>query len=168
MKEELEDALLFFSLSNTFTKDDLKRRYRELALKYHPDRGEYTSDVLFVQLMNYYSYLDNYLNIYYSESESQSTDSVLQNPNQKIIKDEYKIYKEIKTRESESILFYFKSRKNLPSVELDPKQNPELTELRAKLDKIKKDYNEFIKLYPNSIWVADILDSIENLKVWWK
>ena len=168
MKEELEDALLFFSLSNTFTKDDLKRRYRELALKYHPDRGEYTSDVLFVQLMNYYSYLDNYLNIYYSESESQSTDSVLQNPNQKIIKDEYKIYKEIKTRESESILFYFKSRKNLPSVELDPKKNPELTELRAKLDKIKKDYNEFIKLYPNSIWVADILDSIENLKVWWK
>ena len=94
MKEELEDALLFFSLPRSFTKEDLKRRYRELALKYHPDRGEYTSDVLFVQLMNYYSYLDNYLNIYYSESESQSTDSVLQNPNQKIIKDEYKIYKE--------------------------------------------------------------------------
>ena len=168
MKEELEDALLFFSLPRSFTKEDLKRRYRELALKYHPDRGEYTSDVLFVQLMNYYSYLDNYLNIYYSENENQSTDSVLQNPNQKIIKDEYKIYKEIKTRESESILFYFKSRKNLPSVELDPKKNPELTELRAKLDKIKKDYNEFIKLYPNSIWVADILDSIDNLKVWWK
>jgi hypothetical protein len=168
LNEELEDALLFFSLPKAFTKEELKRRYRELALKYHPDRGEYTSDVLFVQLMNYYSYLENYLNLFYSESFGVSNDSVLHNSNQKITKDEYKIYKEIKTRESESILYYFKSRKNLPSVELDPKKNPELNELRVKLDKIKKDYNEFIKLYPNSIWVADILDSIENLKVWWK
>lgn len=166
MNLELEDALLFFSLSKTFTKEELKKRYRELALKYHPDRGEYTSDVLFVQLMNYYSYLDNYLNLYYSENEIQSNDFVTQN--QKVTKDEYKIYKEIKTRESEAILSYFKSRKNLPSVELDPKKNPELNELRIKLDKIKKDYNDFIKQYPSSIWVADILDSIENLKVWWK
>lgn len=168
MKDDIENALLFFSLSKPFSKDDLKKRYRELALKYHPDRGEYTTDVLFVQLMNYYSNLENYLDLHLSEEGSPQFNSVIQNSASNSTKDEYKIYKEIKSKESEAILAYFKSRKNLPTVELDPKKNPELNELRTKLDKIKKDYHEFIKNYPQSIWVADIIDTMENLKVWWK
>ncbi len=165
MPNDLEDALLFFSLPISFEKEDLKKRYRELALKYHPDRGEYTSDVLFVQLMQYHSFLVSYLDKKESQinsSESQSPVSIKPN------REEYNQYKDLKYRENEAILYYFNSRKNLKSVELDEKKNKELAELKGKLEKIKHEYEDFTKTYPSSIWNQDIMDSIENLKVWFK
>ena len=162
MNKDLEDALLFFSLSITFEKEDLKKRYRELALKYHPDRGEYTSDVLFVQLMHYHSYLESYLNKKEHSHEFSST--VSPKPN----REEYNLYKDLKYRENEAVLHYFNSRKNLKVVELDERKNKELAELKGKLEKIKQEYEDFIRTYPHSIWNQDIIDCIENLKVWFK
>jgi curved DNA-binding protein CbpA len=162
MNKDLEDALLFFSLSITFEKEDLKKRYRELALKYHPDRGEYTSDVLFVQLMQYHSYLESYLNKKEYSQEFSST--VSPKPN----REEYNLYKDLKYRENEAVLHYFNSRKNLKVVELDERKNKELAELKGKLEKIKQEYEDFIRTYPHSIWNQDIIDCIENLKVWFK
>jgi hypothetical protein len=165
MTKDLEDALLFFSLPLSFEKEDLKKRYRELALKYHPDRGEYTSDVLFVQLMQYHSFLESYLDKKDSQEillEVLSTVSIKPN------REEYNHYKDLKYRENEAILYYFNSRKNLKAVELDERKNKELAELKGKLEKIKQEYEDFTKTYPNSIWNQDIIDSIENLKVWFK
>lgn len=165
MTKDLEDALLFFSLPLSFEKADLKKRYRELALKYHPDRGEYTSDVLFVQLMQYHSFLESYLD----KKDSQVIPSEVLSPvSTKPNREEYNHYKDLKYRENEAILYYFNSRKNLKAVELDERKNKELAELKGKLEKIKQEYDDFTKTYPNSIWNQDIIDSIENLKVWFK
>jgi hypothetical protein len=165
MTKDLEDALLFFSLPLSFEKEDLKKRYRELALKYHPDRGEYTSDVLFVQLMQYHSFLESYLD----KKDSQEIPSEVLSPvSTKPNREEYNHYKDLKYRENEAILYYFNSRKNLKAVELDERKNKELAELKGKLEKIKQEYEDFTKTYPNSIWNQDIIDSIENLKVWFK
>jgi hypothetical protein len=163
MNPQLEDALLFFSLSPGYEKEDLKKRYRELALKYHPDRGEYTSDVLFVQLLQYYSFLDSYLD--HKEGFSHPPDSTSK---PKSTQDGYSIYKELKTRENEAILHYFQSRKNLKAVELDPSKNKELIELKIKLERLKQEYEHFLKQYPTSIWNQDVLDSMETMKVWFK
>lgn len=165
MTKDLEDALLFFSLPLSFEKEELKKRYRELALKYHPDRGEYTSDVLFVQLMQYHSFLESYLD----KKDSQEIPSEVLSPvSTKPNREEYNHYKDLKYRENEAILYYFNSRKNLKAVELDERKNKELAELKGKLEKIKQEYDDFTKTYPNSIWNQDIIDSIENLKVWFK
>lgn len=159
---DLENALLFFSLNPNFSKDDLKKKYRELALKYHPDRGEYTSDVLFIQLMNYNSILEDYLT-----SKIDFDNNIV---SQKISnqKKEYSLYKEAKYRESEAVLKYFNSRKNIPNVELNENRNKELLELREELEAVRNSYHEFIKNFPESIWIPDILDSLENIKVWWR
>jgi len=155
----------FFSLPVSFVKEDLKKRYRELALKYHPDRGEYTSDVLFVQLMQYHSFLESYLD---KKDTQEIPQEVLSPVSMKPNREEYNHYKDLKHRENEAILYYFNSRKNLKSVELDERKNKELAELKGKLEKIKHEYEDFTKSYPNSIWNQDIIDSIENLKVWFK
>ena len=164
MKNELEDALLFFSLPVDFSSEDLKKRYRELALKYHPDRGEYTSDILFIQLMNYNSLLEEFLKTQNSQARNFPNESQNRNSG----REEYTVYKDAKQRESDAILGYFKSRKNLTKVELDETKNRELLILREKLEKVKKEYEEYLKKYPSSIWIQDIYDSLENLKVWWK
>ncbi len=163
MNPQLEDALLFFSLPPGYEKEDLKKRYRELALKYHPDRGEYTSDVLFVQLLQYYSFLESHLDRKDVASHLPEPPSPPK-PNQ----DGYSVYKELKHRENEAILQYFQSRKNLKAVELDPSKNKELIELKNKLEKLKQEYEHFLKQYPSSIWKQDVLDSLETMKVWFK
>jgi hypothetical protein len=162
MNKDLEDALLFFSLPVTYEKEDLKKRYRELALKYHPDRGEYTSNVLFVQLMQYHSFLESYLN------KKEHSQEILPTVSPKTNREEYNHYKDLKYRENEAVLHYFNSRKNLKAVELDERKNKELAELKGKLEKIKQEYEDFIRTYPNSIWNQDIIDCIDNLKVWFK
>ncbi|GHO50687.1 J domain-containing protein [Ktedonospora formicarum] len=35
----IENALHFFGLDHTATQEDLKRQYRQLAKRYHPDMG---------------------------------------------------------------------------------------------------------------------------------
>jgi hypothetical protein len=115
--------------------------------------------------MQYHSFLESYLDKKDSQEillEVLSTVSIKPN------REEYNHYKDLKYRENEAILYYFNSRKNLKAVELDERKNKELAELKGKLEKIKQEYEDFTKTYPNSIWNQDIIDSIENLKVWFK
>ena len=162
MTEEILNALLFFSLEPNFTREDLKKRYRELAKKYHPDMGEYTTDVLFVQLLSYNSLLEDYL-----QGLRQHGDNTVQ-PRESKSNTEYTLYKESKSKERDAIHRYYKSRENIPVVELDEKKNKELIELREKLDAVRKEYIDFLKKFPNSIWIPDIQESLENMKLWWK
>jgi hypothetical protein len=163
MSEELEEAILFFTLSKPFTKEDLKNRFRELANKYHPDKGEYTSDTLFVTLLHYKNILEQFL-----QKENQNIVYDNQPIMHKSAQPDYPFYKEAKKMENEAILNYYRLRKNINIVELDDKKNKELLELREKLFIVKQKYEEFLSKYPESIWIQDVKDSLYNITVWWK
>lgn len=158
MSSKLKEALDFFHLEKNFSLPDLQSRYRELAKKYHPDKGEFTSEVLFIQLLEYKQILEKYL------LENENKPIGFENKKES----DYEIYKKAKQIENDAILNYFNSRKNIPSVELDLEKNPELKILIEELKKAKALYEELIKKFPNSIWTRDAKDSIESMKVWWK
>ena len=48
---DVNDAFQFFGLEVTATEEVFKHRFHELALKYHPDKGEFNSEVVFLELM---------------------------------------------------------------------------------------------------------------------
>lgn len=49
---ELEDAKEFFGFTSTPTKDEIKKKYKELARKYHPDIND--QDDTMMQKLNHY------------------------------------------------------------------------------------------------------------------
>ncbi|MCB1180386.1 MAG: DnaJ domain-containing protein [Leptospiraceae bacterium] len=159
MNTEVQEALVFFGLGEGFSSEDLKKKYHELALKYHPDRGEYTSETMFIRLMEYKSILENYLETNYSIKQSE-----------KEVKKEsdFGIYKTAKKIENDSILQYFKSRKKALIMELSIEKNPELKVLLENLVKARDLYLTLLEKYPDSIWARDTKDSLEGLKVWLK
>ncbi len=158
--ELIQEALDFFNLDSDFEETELKRNFHILALKFHPDRGEYTSEVLFVQLIKYKEILDKHLESkknLTSQEKSKTLGS----------KKEYEIYKNAKNMESSAILDYFKSRDGNP-LQLLEKNNPELVVLRKKLEKSKELYLKIIHDFPTSIWLHDAKESIERIDVWLK
>lgn len=185
MEEEdlLELALGFFNLELPFTEEEFHTKYRELAKKYHPDAGEYTSSILFNELMRSKEILEQYLN------RQTEIDSHTQNPgmqkgmngngnSQKTSKDEavgfekrpssdesYLIYKKAKEEENLAILDYFDKTKGNP-VFLDPDDNPPLKKLISDLISPLSAYNTILREYPESIWVNDARDSIKRLGTW--
>ncbi|MEM7181264.1 MAG: molecular chaperone DnaJ [Spirochaetota bacterium] len=154
--EEVAQALQFFGFSKSYDSQQLKQRYRELALKYHPDRGEYTSEVLFLELVRYKTVLELFL------EEGNATVST-----EEEITDEYGIYKKAKKTENDAIYEYFHKRDGEPLV-LDETINPELKKLRQKLQQAIHLYRDLLQRYPDSMWKADVKDSLEKMKVWWK
>ena len=61
-QSSLRDAYVFFGIPyGTFDKDQIKSRYRELAFKYHPDRGGNSEQ--FKLLQKYKEILFNYVGI---------------------------------------------------------------------------------------------------------
>ncbi len=158
MNSKLQEALDFFHLKKNFSFLDLQSRYRELVKKYHPDRGEYTSTVLFIKLLEYKQILEKYL------LENENEQFNFENTKAS----DYELYKKAKQIENDAILSYFNSRKNISIVELNLERNPELKILIEELKKSKTLYEELIKKFPNSIWIRDAKDSMESMKVWWK
>ncbi|XDD47862.1 DnaJ domain-containing protein [Leptospira sp. WS39.C2] len=183
----LNDSLQFLGLSSGFTEEELRDSYHKLAKKYHPDTGEYTSDVMFVELNKHYESLKEFLLIHPEDSGLDSSfdaegqilrdenhnHSHLHNQNQKEqveskpskdpIFQEYKLAKE---KETEAILRYYEKR-NLHPIELSSSLNKELVQLQKELEPVLQVYASILKENPSSLWAADAKTSLERLRVWW-
>ncbi|TGL08682.1 molecular chaperone DnaJ [Leptospira levettii] len=173
----LNDSLHFLGLSSGFTESDLKESYHKLAKKYHPDSGEFTSDVMFVELNKHYENLKEFLlihteetyvdpdgNVSHSKNTNQSIKESLENkPSKDPIFQEYKLAKE---KETEVILRYFEKR-NLHPIELSSALNKELVQLQKELEPVLQVYANILKQHPTSLWANDAKNSMERLRVWW-
>ncbi|MBE7411651.1 MAG: molecular chaperone DnaJ [Leptospiraceae bacterium] len=148
------DAVLFFGLEKNFSRKEFQKAYHALSMKYHPDRGEFTSDVLFIELVKYREVIEEYL----ENRENLDSKSI------KNSKD-YQIYREAKFIENESILNYFKKRDGL-KISLKENENPELKILKTKLNSAKEKYEEILSNYPKSIWLEDSKNSIQRIEIW--
>lgn len=154
LEVEIENALKFFSLEENFTEEELKKQYYLLARKYHPDMGEFTSSVLFLELLKYKSILETY---HESKQSSEVSESL----------DDYTIYKAAKKIENLAVLKYFHARDGI-QIRLDKSENPQLIHLRKELSQAKKMYETILKEYPKSIWTKDAKESIDRILVWFR
>ncbi|EMY71929.1 DnaJ domain-containing protein [Leptospira vanthielii] len=169
----LNDSLHFLGLSLGFTESELKESYHKLAKKYHPDSGEFTSDVMFLELNKHYESLKDYLLIHPEEEVSVegsgdwNGDGDLNNPLVKPSKDPiFHDYKQAKEKETKAILRYYEKR-DLHPIELSENLNKELVQLRKDLEPVLSVYVEILKKHSTSLWAKDAKDSLERLKVWW-
>jgi DnaJ-class molecular chaperone len=159
----LTSALSFFGLEPGASREQVQSRYRELAKKYHPDSGEFTSDVLFLELSRSYQILSEYSaaepnRFSHSNSSQRGSGKGKKDPS-------YEIYKTCKEKENKAILRYFEKTKG-NTVHLNPEENPPLRALQEDLDPVCRGYRTIISEYPESIWVADAKASIKRLGVW--
>lgn len=152
----LNDALSFFALGESFTHEELKRSFHELALKFHPDRGEFTSPVLFQELLRYHEILEKSIAVSQKLTEKKAKRSSDR---------DYLLYKKAKSIETEAVLAYFKSRAGT-LVRLDETDNPELSVLREKLTSARDLFTEVTQKFPGSIWVKDSMDSMQRIDIW--
>jgi len=58
---DIQNALEVLGLPNMIRKDDIKKRYRELALLYHPDRGGESSSQKMDEINRAYDLLMEYI-----------------------------------------------------------------------------------------------------------
>ncbi|MCW7462389.1 MULTISPECIES: J domain-containing protein [Leptospira] len=175
----LNDSLHFLGLSSGYTESELKDSYHKLAKKYHPDSGEFTSDVMFVELNKHYENLKEFLLIHPEETmvdpngnregshpknTNQSPNETLENkPSKDPVFQEYKLAKE---KETEVILRYYEKR-NLHPIELSSALNKELVQLQKELEPVLQVYANILKQHPTSLWASDAKNSLERLRVWW-
>lgn len=173
----LNEALTFLHLTESSSEQDLKVSYHNLAKKYHPDAGEYDSDVLFQELQRHYDFLKEYLQIHHSFLSRENLISSSESLQEQRLKtsrskregndpifNQYKLAKEIETT---AILSYFDKNKNSP-LNLDEVANKNLEKLRKELEPARKIFLDIIGNYPQSIWASDSKDSLQRLSVWWK
>jgi hypothetical protein len=59
--KESDDMLSFMGLAQNFTKDDLNKRYRQLAMIYHPDKGGSVAN--FLKLQKYKEILEKNMGV---------------------------------------------------------------------------------------------------------
>ena len=82
---DYEKSCIIMELSHPFTKEDLKKRYYKLALKYHPDKrnedmDEKTQTEKFQVIFEAYSFLsNNYFDIDCDPDDEESRDDVTDN-----------------------------------------------------------------------------------------
>ncbi|BDA78493.1 molecular chaperone DnaJ [Leptospira kobayashii] len=167
----LDEALSFLGLNHFSTEDDLKASYHRLAKKYHPDTGEFTSEILFQELQKNYEYLKKYFESnksfesFASGKKEEATRAERSNP---VPSDPiFIVYKKAKEEETKAILNYFEKTKLSP-LNLDEAKNNALAQLRSKLDPVCRIYLDIAKNHPNSIWANDSKSSLDRLSVWWK
>jgi len=152
---DVDDALDFFGVDISVSEEAFKHRFHELALKYHPDKGEFNSDIIFLELMKHKHTLDLFFQNRKSHLETfQAATS------------DYALYKEAKQLENESILKYFKSREKFNN-QTAPNADFEI-QLKEELKVAKSKYLKLLQEHPNSLWIRDSKDSILSIDVWLK
>ena len=154
---EVDDAFQFFGLDRSITEETFKHRFHELALKYHPDKGEFNSNVIFLELMKHRHTLENFF------ENRQSHEEVFKKVSPT---NDYTLYKEAKQIQNDSILKYFKSREKFNN-QTSPNADFEI-QLREELKIAKSKYLELIREFPKSLWIRDSTDSIQSIDIWLK
>lgn len=152
---DVEDAFQFFGLDRDASEENFKHRFHELALKYHPDKGEFSSNVVFLELMKHRAALEKFFEARNAHIEAFKEDTT-----------DYSLYKEAKQIQNESILKYFKTREKFNN-QTAPNADFEV-QLKVDLTIAKNKYLQLIQKFPNSMWVADSKDSIQSIDVWLK
>ncbi|TGK05601.1 molecular chaperone DnaJ [Leptospira langatensis] len=153
----LSRALDFYGLPKKFDADLVRTRFRELSRKYHPDSGEYETDLLFKELVQLRDVL-------LSSLEKESLSSSYKSREDK---EGFSFYKSAKQRAAEALEKYFQFTEGNP-VFLKSEDNPALVKLREELGSARKELNEFLVSYPQSIWKDDAEKTVQKLSVWFK
>lgn len=162
----LERALEFLGLNPDFSEEDLKNRFYFLSKKYHPDTGEFSSDSLFKELIEYRDVLSAYLEQKIFKKTNVS--SAATSSQSKTSKDaEYSLYKQAREIYDSAIHEYYKLTDGNP-IFLKGEENPALRKLRHSLEISKSGFETLIASYPQSIWVADAKDTLHKIDVWFK
>jgi len=150
MSNKVAEALDFFGLPGSFTKEQLNSQYHKLARQYHPDAGEYTTSAVFLKLVEYRDILSDFLNNRISEELKE---------------DDYSLYKKAKNIENRSVIDYFKKTEG-NRVFLKEEENRPLSELKSELKQAQEIYLKILQTYPDSIWREDIQASLKKIAVW--
>lgn len=148
-RDLLEEALQFFDLDEHFTEQKLNERFHELAVKYHPDKGEYSSTEIFCRIMEYRQVLKEY-----SQGKPQPS-----------AENDYDLYRLAKKVEREALETYFEQTRG-NTIWIDAKDNPPLRALRLELFRAIELYDRIIRIFPDSIWTQDSIASMEKISVW--
>ncbi|MBK7056229.1 MAG: hypothetical protein IPH52_14505 [Leptospiraceae bacterium] len=152
---DVDDAFQFFGLEITTTEEIFKHRFHELALKYHPDKGEFNSEVVFLELMKHRQTLEKFFETRHEHEEAFSKAT-----------NDYALYKEAKKIQNDSILKYFKSREKNNN-QTSPNADFEI-QLKEELIRAKAKYIKLMQEHPTSLWIPDSKDSIQSIDVWLK
>ena len=152
---EVDDAFQFFGMDRNVTEETFKHRFHELALKYHPDKVEFNSDIVFLELMKHRQILAEFFENRHNHEEVFKKTAAT---------DDYALYKEAKQIQNDSILKYFKSREKFNN-KTSPNADFEI-QLREDLKIAKSKYLELIREHPKSLWIADAGDSIQSIDIW--
>ncbi len=165
----LNEALSFLHLTESSTEQDLKTTYHQLAKKYHPDSGEFDSDILFHELQKHHEFLKSYLSDHgsFRFKSKEIPGHKKKEPKKEGSDPIFNLYKLAKEEETKAILDYFERTKNTP-LHLDELKNKNLIELRFKLEPVRKKYQEIVSEHPESIWAKDSKDSLQRISVWWR
>ncbi|EQA55331.1 DnaJ domain protein [Leptospira kmetyi serovar Malaysia str. Bejo-Iso9] len=157
----LERALEFLGLEPGFDEAELKNRFYFLSKKYHPDTGEFSSDSLFKELIEYRDVLHSYLEQKTFKKMNASSETKGSHKN------DYTIYKQAREIYDSSIHEYYKLTDGNP-IFLKGEENPALRKLRNSLEISKSGFENLISSYPESIWIADAKDTLAKIEVWFK
>lgn len=159
----LERALEFLGLDPGFTEEELKSRFYLLSKKYHPDTGEFSSDSLFKELIDYRDVLYSYL-----EKETFQKENIVSRVSHSYPKKtDYDLYKLAREYYDSAIHEYFKTTDGNP-IFLKGEENPALRKLRNSLFSAKNGFEKLIQSFPESIWIADAKDTLQKIEIWFK
>ncbi|MBM9575687.1 J domain-containing protein [Leptospira sp. 201903070] len=159
----LERALEFLGLDPGFTEEELKSRFYLLSKKYHPDTGEFSSDSLFKELIESRDVLHSYL----EQKKMQKENLVSHSSRSHFQKTEYDVYKLARDSYDFAIHEYYKTTDGNP-IFLKGEENPALRKLRSSLLNSKALFEELIRSFPESIWIADAKNVLQKIEVWFK